>query len=113
MNVAARFLPSWTSTPGRARAPLSTLTRHKTLEIDFGGDHHQTGTASLAGDHAERSLRNRPIGVPGVHVIEQILRLETQLQAARFTPQPEIFQKREIPLAESRAAHIRYCAAHV
>src|SRR5258708_16818671 len=79
----------------------------------FGGAHHHPGTASLAGDHTERSLRNRPVGVPGVHMIEQILRLETQLQAARFAPQPEIFQKREIPLAEARAAHIRYGAAHI
>src|SRR5260370_40998098 len=58
-------------------------------------------------------MRNGTVGDPGVHVIEQILRLETQLQAARFTPQPEIFQKREIPLAEARAAHVWYRAAHV
>jgi hypothetical protein len=42
--------------------------------------HHAAGCAQLVGDDPERALCHRTIRIGGVHVIEQILRFEPQLQ---------------------------------
>src|SRR5579885_221800 len=83
------------------------------LEVDLGGHHDAPGRARLARDHAKGAIEQSAIRHAGVHMIEQVLRFETQLQLALLAHQRELLEHRHIPLGKAGTTPVRERTGHV
>ncbi len=87
--------------------------QNELLELELRGNHDAPRNSALADNRPERTRNQRTVGVAGIHVVQDVLRFEPQLQPPRFREHRERLHQGKIPLREAGTAHLRKVARDV